>query len=55
MVGVCLIGVAGAAVFVFVYCMCVFVCACATVHPEQGLYVYKCVGERVMRGEETSS
>lgn len=33
--------------------MCV--CDRPSVHPEQGLYVYKCVCERVVRGEETSS
>lgn len=36
-------------------CVCVCMCDLPSVHPEQGFYVYKCVCERVMRGEETSS
>lgn len=42
-------------VCVLYVCVCVCMCDCPSVHPEQGLYVYKCVCECVMRGEETSS
>lgn len=45
----------GCCISVCVLYACVYVCMYPSVHPEQGLYVYKCLCERVMRGEETSS
>lgn len=42
-------------VCVLYVCVCVCMCDLPSVCPEQGFYVYKCVCERVMRGEETSS
>lgn len=58
MAGVCLIGVGrGGRICVCVLhvYVCVCMCDCPSVHLEQGLYVYKCACEHVMRGEETSS